>query len=74
MIKKIVFQSFVILTFAIVSCSKNQITTLKLNQGNIILEQKIDSVLALMTLQEKIGQMVQYSGGNIKTGPDSNIG
>lgn len=33
------------------------------------IEQKIDSVLALMTLDEKIGQMVQYNGSWDVTGP-----
>ncbi len=30
---------------------------------NKTLEQKVDSVLALMTLEEKVGQLVQYSAG-----------
>jgi beta-glucosidase len=72
MIKKITFQSFIILTLILVSCTNNQSSTQKENQENEIIGQKVDSVLALMTLQEKIGQMVQYSGGNFKTGPDSN--
>ncbi|SFB90491.1 beta-glucosidase [Zunongwangia mangrovi] len=33
------------------------------------IEQKVDSVLALMTLEEKIGQMVQYNGSWDVTGP-----
>jgi len=37
------------------------------------LEQKIDSVLALMTLQEKIGQMNQYNGSWDVTGPASKM-
>lgn len=55
------------------SCSNNQNTTKKINQSNKSIAQKVDSVLALMTLQEKIGQMVQYSGRDFKTGPDSSI-
>ena len=35
------------------------------------IEQKVDSVLKLMTLQEKIGQMVQYAAGGDLTGPSS---
>ena len=34
-----------------------------------ILDQKVDSVLQLMTLQEKIGQMNQYNGFWNVTGP-----
>ena len=33
------------------------------------IEQKVDSVLALMTLEEKIGQMIQYNGRWEATGP-----
>ena len=37
------------------------------------IEQKVDSVLALMTLQEKIGQMNQYNGSWDVTGPASGV-
>src|SRR5271169_3172874 len=42
-----------------------------LRAGNIkkIIEQKVDSVLKLMTLDEKIGQMNQYNGDWDATGP-----
>ena len=33
------------------------------------IEQRVDSVLALMTLKEKVGQMVQYNGSWDVTGP-----
>jgi len=33
------------------------------------IEQRVDSVLKLMTLEEKIGQMIQYNGGFDVTGP-----
>ncbi|MCM4161357.1 beta-glucosidase BglX [Antarcticibacterium flavum] len=36
-------------------------------------EKKVDSVLALMTLEEKIGQLVQYNGSWDLTGPASNM-
>jgi beta-glucosidase len=60
--------SFVIITtvsICIISCSG------KLrNQGNAsIIDLKVDSVLALMTLEEKIGQMNQLSGYGELTGP-----
>jgi beta-glucosidase len=34
-----------------------------------VIEQKIDSLLKLMTLDEKVGQMVQYNGKGDATGP-----
>jgi len=36
-------------------------------------ESKIDSVLSLMTLEEKVGQLVQYNGSWDLTGPASNL-
>lgn len=36
-------------------------------------ETKVDSVLALMTLEEKVGQLVQYNGSWDLTGPASNL-
>lgn len=37
-------------------------------------EAKVDSVLALMTLEEKVGQLVQYNGSWDLTGPASEVG
>ena len=37
-------------------------------------ETKVDSVLNLMTLEEKVGQMVQYNGSWDLTGPASEVG
>ena len=37
-------------------------------------EIKVDSVLALMTLEEKVGQLVQYNGSWDLTGPASELG
>ncbi|MFV8225482.1 beta-glucosidase BglX [Christiangramia aquimixticola] len=37
-------------------------------------EKKVDSVLSLMTLEEKVGQMVQYNGSWDLTGPASEVG
>ncbi|MEW7290152.1 beta-glucosidase BglX [Aquimarina sp. 2304DJ70-9] len=39
-----------------------------------MIEKKIDSLLSLMTLKEKIGQLVLYSGSWDVTGPPSDIG
>ena len=36
---------------------------------NIEIEKKIDKLLSKMTLEEKVGQMVQYSGNSAITGP-----
>ena len=42
--------------------------------GDKRIEERVDSVLALMTLEEKIGQMTQYSAkSDIVTGPQVNI-
>ncbi|WP_083476252.1 beta-glucosidase BglX [Lacinutrix mariniflava] len=49
----------------------------KVNATNIyssVTEKKVDSVLALMRVNEKIGQLVQYSGGWDVTGPSSSKG
>ncbi len=45
-----------------------------MDSKNERIEQKVDSVLALMTLQEKIGQLVQCNGSWELTGPPSDVG
>ncbi|SHJ04829.1 beta-glucosidase [Mesonia phycicola] len=56
----------VVLTFN--ACKvKSQQSSTSATEKNI--EQKVDSVLALMTLEEKVGQMVQYNGSWDVTGP-----
>lgn len=59
----------------LVSCNQNG----KLSDSNwksyskdLVIEAKVDSVLALMTLEEKIGQMTQFSGHGTLTGPQIN--
>ena len=49
-----------------------QNTGIKSSVQNV--ETKIDSVLNLMTLEEKVGQMVQYNGSWDLTGPASEVG
>ena len=56
--KKIIFAIFLCSTLLLASSKDNTI------------EQKIDSLLTLMTLDEKIGQLTQYSG-NYETGPSA---
>ena len=43
--------------------------TAQKSQKSVKIEQKVDSVLSLMTLEEKVGQMVQYNGSWDVTGP-----
>ncbi|WP_229669524.1 beta-glucosidase BglX [Yeosuana aromativorans] len=54
-------------------CSNNKSKVQNLKLGDQIIEKKVDSVLSLMTLKEKIGQMVQYNGGWDLTGPPSKM-
>ena len=49
--------------------AKGQDSTIKSSVKNV--EAKVDSVLALMTLEEKVGQLVQYNGSWDLTGPAS---
>lgn len=42
--------------------------------GNVRIEKSVDSLLRLMTLEEKIGQMNQYNGPWAATGPLTNDG
>lgn len=44
-------------------------TTKKMSPEDQRVEQRVDSVLKLMTIDEKIGQMIQYNGGFDVTGP-----
>lgn len=67
--RKILILSLVTITF--LSCNKQ--TTNKTNSSNPI-DQKVDSVLNLMTLEEKIGQMNQYNGFWDVTGPVPSAG
>ncbi len=50
------------------SCSQQPKEKSPKNQSNLF-NQKVDSVLALMTLEEKIGQLNQYAIGEEMTGP-----
>jgi len=65
---KLLFSFIIILTFYNCTDSKKS----KSNVDEEI-ETKVDSVLALMNLEEKIGQMVQYSAGGDLTGPASSV-
>ncbi len=72
--KKITLSILVISISFLLSCSdKNKSNSTNSSSATIELEQKVDSVLALMTLKEKIGQMNQYNGSWDVTGPASNV-
>ena len=63
---KIILASAILFTFTFCepkSAPKNNALT------EAVINQKVDSVLALMTLPEKIGQLNQYTGDNTATGP-----
>tara|TARA_R110002049_G_scaffold138450_2_gene298538 strand:- start:420 stop:2732 length:2313 start_codon:yes stop_codon:yes gene_type:complete len=63
---------FIFIVF-LFSCSEKKSLSTSDSNLDAKIEQKIDSVLALMTLKEKIGQMVQYNGSWDLTGPPSNV-
>ena len=62
-IYKLVF--FLLFTLLIFSCKDNK----NLNYSKTDYSFKVDSIMSLMTLKEKIGQMTLYSGDWDKTGP-----
>jgi beta-glucosidase len=55
------------------SCSGKKNSSPTNSNATNKIEQKVDSVLALMTLKEKVGQMNQYNGSWDVTGPASNV-
>ncbi len=67
--------TFIVLIFTFLfhtNCKSQQVNMVN-KTTNKIVERKVDSVLALMTLQEKIGQMNQYASSWDVTGPPSNV-
>ena len=65
---KYAFVALLVLT--VIGCSnKNETATNSTGDKEQAIERKVDSVLDLMTLEEKIGQMNQYSGFWNVTGP-----
>jgi len=69
--QKNILVTVVFLFITLFSCSDKKNSTNQTSNSKV--EQKVDSVLALMTLQEKIGQMNQYNGSWDVTGPASNV-
>jgi len=62
--KKVILFLFIVLPMLLMNC-----TTSKSTHMTNTLDQKVDSLLKLMTLEEKIGQMNQYNGFWDLTGP-----
>jgi len=65
------FKIALIAVFAPLFASEAQ--TKGINDLDPVVEHKIDSILELMTLKEKVGQMVQYNGSFDVTGAPSDI-
>jgi beta-glucosidase len=66
---------FLIITLLIpfLNNCQNKNETVSINHSDENIERNVDSVLALMSLKEKIGQMNQYNGSWDVTGPPSNV-
>lgn len=70
-IKKV---SFVLATIVVIGCSQKIINPKAVFTQKDILEARVDSVMKLMTLEEKIGQLNQYNGFWEITGPSPKEG
>ncbi|NDV82078.1 beta-glucosidase BglX [Bacteroides sp. 51] len=64
--------NIVFLALALIACSCGGSAKWSSYSKNKTIEERVDSLLALMTLEEKIGQMTQYSGRGDITGPAIN--
>ena len=64
---KITFILFIVSFLA--SCSSKTDSSATSNTSNFISDPRIDSILSVMTLDEKVGQLNQYSIGTEATGP-----
>ena len=71
--KNIITIGLLAASLLILSCNNTENKENSIDSRNEHIEQKVDSVLALMTLQEKIGQLVQYNGLWDLTGPPSDM-
>ncbi len=60
---------YVLLSTVLLNCSRNNAHELPENSKENNIETRIDSLLQLMTLEEKIGQLNQYAVGTELTGP-----
>ncbi|MBU2060715.1 MAG: beta-glucosidase BglX [Bacteroidetes bacterium] len=66
---KILFTSLTLSAVVFFGCSQKVIAPMNAISGTSILDKKVDSVLKLMTLEEKVGQLNQYNGFWEITGP-----
>ena len=55
--------------FVVIACNKQDKKTVSSNTASTEIDDKVDSLLSIMTLKEKIGQMNQYNGFWDITGP-----
>jgi len=69
MIKTLTKLNIFLLIIAVFSCNSNAKKNQQKQTEISPYDTKVDSVMSLMTLQEKIGQTVMYSGGWSVTGP-----
>ncbi len=71
--KKIILYIPLLLLALFLYSAKNKIVenTVEISNRDTVIDQKVDSVLVLMHLNEKIGQLVQYSGKWNATGPST---
>ncbi|WP_225035136.1 beta-glucosidase BglX [Winogradskyella sp. SM1960] len=60
--------AFFLITFTISSCNSNSNSTKRTSENNNPFEAQVDSILGLMTLDEKIGQLNLPVSGDITTG------
>lgn len=67
-------KAFVIIIIAIIGLSAIKLTTVEKDQAATSFEAKADSIIGLMTLEEKIGQLNLPGAGDISTGLASNTG
>ena len=67
--KKYIFSICAVLLISVSFGQDMSQKTAQKHQKSVKIEQKVDSVLSLMTLEEKVGQMVQYNGSWDVTGP-----
>lgn len=72
--RSLFFLAVFAISMAIISSCSNTRNNPDVSDENSLIDHKVDSLLALMTLEEKIGQMVQYNGSWDLTGPPSNMG
>lgn len=70
-IKLILLFGFIIFS---ISCGTKKLKLTTMTSKDLKIDKKVDSLLKLMTLEEKIGQLNQYSGFYEVTGPAPTIG